>query len=461
MEQQNKYLVLDTNILLLDANNLTILANDETTIVLPETVINELDSKKSVPGELGYQARSFGRLIARGAIMKVFKQGNLVITPVTLEDGTHVHIASASSYSFDTTSVDPSTLNDRKIIDVALEYNKYYESVTYMSNDVMCRITALSLGLPAIDLKITEKTSYEFLKELDIPSDVFSSLHNTPIHEVNPDHQPENFNYRFHCPELGYDKLATVSRSGLIDVIGKTTEAELRRQDVSPVNSEQLLLSKAICDPFIDIIVVDSLAGSGKTITAISNAMKLIKQNNPFEGILYIRASINDVEQIEEVGFLPGLEEKFAGFYLPLRDSLEFIARSNSKQSKLKGLEYEEFIEQQVDKLMSDYNITAMTGLNLRGRTFTNKIIIIDEVQGQSKASLQKMLTRVGKDCKLILTGSNNQIDSPYVTKYNNGLSVLLNECLKPQDLISLYAIKLSRVIRSPMAEFVESAFTK
>jgi len=110
---------------------------------------------------------------------------------------------------------------------------------------------------------------------------------------------------------------------------------------------------------------------------------------------------------------------------------------------------------------MSDYNITAMTGLNLRGRTFTNKIIIIDEVQGQSKASLQKMLTRVGKDCKLILTGSNNQIDSPYVTKYNNGLSVLLNECLKPQDLISLYAIKLSRVIRSPMAEFAESAFTK
>jgi len=461
MEQQNKYLVLDTNILLLDANNLTILANDETTIVLPETVINELDSKKSVPGELGYQARSFGRLIARGTIMEVFKQGSLIITPVILEDGTHVHIASASRYSFDVTSVDPSTLNDRKIIDVALEYNKYYESVTYMSNDVMCRITALSLGLETTDLKVTEKVSYDFIRHLEVDPETFGLLHHKPILEIDPDYTAEYYNYKFSCPTYSAQvKLATIV-NGNIQIIGKETEKELRKQDAPALNSEQLLFSAAIQEPTNDIILCEAKAGSGKTVSALSNAIRLVSLGK-YRSILYIRGTVNDTaSDDEEIGFLSGNEEKLAVYLHALYDSLDFIVRKRLGNSRLKGQELEDKVQSDTEKLTKDCDIQAMVPLGMRGRTFHESIIIIDEATSISPATMQKILTRVGKNSKVIIIGSQNQIDSKFLTKYNNGMSVLLDASMYPSDSVSLHAINLHKVARSPICEWSESIFSK
>lgn len=189
--------------------------------------------------------------------------------------------------------------------------------------------------------------------------------------------------------------------------------------------------------------------------------MALINRNNPYESIIYIRASINDVEQVEEVGFLPGLEEKFAVYYHPIKDAIEHIARKKFSASKLKGSELEAAIQEEVVSLIAKYRIQFMTGLGMRGRTFTNCIAIIDEVQGQSNASLQKMLTRFGSGCKVIIIGSQRQIDNPYVTKFNNGLSVLLDAAAKPQSLINIFAINLHKVVRSKMAEWAERLFTK
>ena len=458
-DSMQNYLILDTNIVLLDNLNIEALGADGTIIVLPDTVVNELDSKKSVPGELGYQSRAFGRLIAKGSIQSVERMAALVITPVVLNSGVKVHITSTNVYP-DFTEVAGNILNDRKIIEVALQYSQAYSNVEFMSNDVMCRISAMSLGLRTTDLKEVEQSSFNFIKTCEVADDLFGLLHNKPINAIDPDYKPEYFNYRFTNATLGYTKLATIDR-GIISIIGKTTEKELRRQDVEPANSEQLLLSQAIQQNTSDVIVCEAKAGSGKTLVALSNAMKLIKQNNPYEGIIYVRASIDDAEDVEQVGFLPGLEEKFAVYFHPVKDSIEFIVRNRSKGSKLKGEEYELFVEAECIKLMSQYNISMMTGLGMRGRTFTDSIIIIDEVQGQSKASVQKMLTRVGKNCKVIIIGSNNQIDNPYVTKFNNGLSVLLNECTKEQPNINLYAVNLNKIIRSPLAEWAEGVFSK
>lgn len=189
--------------------------------------------------------------------------------------------------------------------------------------------------------------------------------------------------------------------------------------------------------------------------------MALINRNNLYESIVYIRASINDVEQIEEVGFLPGLDEKFAGYYLPAMDTLEFIARKKHSNSKLKGVAFEQTIKEEVEALIAKYRIQFMTGLNMRGRTFTNCFVIIDEVQGQSNSSIQKMLTRFGKGCKVVIIGSQNQIDNKFITKYNNGLSVLLEDSTKPNPYIKTFAINLKRVLRSPLAEWAENLFSK
>lgn len=118
-------------------------------------------------------------------------------------------------------------------------------------------------------------------------------------------------------------------------------------------------------------------------------------------------------------------------------------------------------IAEKVAEYKSKYRIEGMIGLGLRGRTFTNTVAIIDECQNMSKASLQKVLTRFGKDCKVILIGSNKQIDNPYLTKYTNGLSTILASCQEQDPRIRLHAVPLTKVLRSDIAEWAEHIFSK
>jgi len=455
-----QYLCVDTNIPLLDVNNLISLGGDDTIVCIAETVIDELDSKKSGLGELAYQARSFGRMIANAKPLGRTVEENLVITKFEVEY-THIWIIAVKQYP-DLSDVAPNILNDRKIIEVALQLQACdYRPVTFISNDVMCRIRAESFGLEVSDFKVVDKVDYEFTKCLEVSEGTFRTLHNRSIIEVDPDHTIEHYNYKFMTPVSSQVKLASINNE-VINILGKDTEQELRRQDVNPSNGDQLLLSRAIQDPTMDLIICEALAGSGKTLVSLSNAIRLVKSKSPYNSILYIRASINDVEAIEEVGFLPGsVEEKNSIYFHPLYDSLDFIARNKFKGGKAKGQELEAKIDEQIEKIVDDCNITALTGLGMRGRTFTDTVVIIDEVQGMSKSSLQKVLTRFGKNCKIILVGSNNQIDNPNMTKFTNGLSVILNDCATSTGTINKHVVPLQRVVRSDFAEYAEKLFSK
>lgn len=459
------HLVLDTNILLLDAYNLVNIAKSMSPrpiVVLPETVLDELDAKKSGHTEIAYQARQFARILSKAERLSVDssepKYAEFLTTTRLSLDDVEIWICSMASYPAFTDS-EPNIRSDRKILRVAEHLHRLHDSVTFCSNDVMCRIRAESLGIPTTDFKLVNDTDLSFTRHVDISdSELFSNLHNMQIIEVDLDYRPEYFNYVFTDTSTGQVKLANL-RNGLIDILGKETEAELRRQDVPPANSGQLFLSRAIQNPAIDIILVDSLAGSGKTLIAMSNAISLVKKGK-YKSIAYIRTSNSDLPEEEAIGFLPGAGEKLAPFLAPLEDTLQFIVRSNHKDSKLKGTEYEEMISEKVEKLRSDCNIKGLIGQGMRGRTFTDTIAIIDEAQNPSKSSLQKILTRFGKNCKIIVIGSNKQIDNQYVTKYTNGLSVLLDACRTHQSAIRLHAVELTKVLRSPIAEFVERLFT-
>ena len=454
-----RHLVIDTNVILLDANNIIALGASGDVVCIPETVIDEVDSKKSGLNELAYQARSFGRLITNATQLGRASIASMEITKFDVQ-GSEVWIVSSSEYpNFD--RVADNILNDRKIMEIAIQLNDIRPDVEFMSIDVMCRIRAESLGLVVRDFKVVDKVDYEFTKLLAVPDNTFRNLHGKRISDIDSTYEREHYNYKFSSPDSSQVKLASIS-NGIINILGKDSEADMRRQDVNPSNSDQLLLSRAIQDPTMDLIVCEALAGSGKTLVSLSNAMRLVKTNSPYDGILYVRASINDVEDIEEVGFLKGsAEEKNSIYFHPLYDSLDFIARNRFKGGKLKSKELEEKVQTQIVKMEEEYNIEALTGLGMRGRTFTGKVIIIDEVQGMSKASLQKVLTRFGKNCKVILVGSNNQIDNPNMTKFTNGLSVILNNCATEDSLINRHVVPLQKVVRSDFAEYAEKLFSK
>lgn len=451
------YKVLDTNILLLDATNLYLLAQPDTTVVLSDVVINECDSKKSVLGELGYQARTLGRIISKGTIGEVIKLGTLVVTPVTLDNGGLVHITSCNYPKFD---VDDSTINDRKIIHVANVYSTSYPTATtFITNDVICRITAISLGIYATDFKVIEKINYEFIKELEVDLETFNLLQGKLITTVDPSYLPENYNYKFTTPTLNHTKLATIV-NGNIDVIEAASEKELRRQDINPGNTEQLFFSKALQDTSIDVVACVALSGSGKTLVAVSNGIRMVTQRK-YESIIYIRATVNDTSsQEEEIGFLSTNEAKEAVYLHALHDTLDTIVRSKFKDSKSKGKDLEEKVAVATEKLITDCNIRGMIPLGMRGRTFDNSYIIIDEAQNVSPATMQKILTRVGKNSKVVIIGSQNQIDSKYLTKFSNGLATILDDCTKSNTLVKLHAVPLHKVLRSNITEWAENLFS-
>jgi len=258
-------IVFDTNIILLDANN--IFAFPGKTIVIPETVVDELDNKKSDSiGELAYQARAFGRILSKAKPVTVTKTDPLTVSEYISGD-TVIHIVASSKYQ-DFKDTHSNIVNDRKIIEIAWLYTQFYpnETVTFMSNDVMARIRASAEGILTAEYKLVESVDSVFTKHLSIPSEQFDQLDGTEIKLIDPEYLPENYNYVFTSPTTGQTKLATIT-NGCIDVLDKDAEAELRKQDISPMNVEQLFLSKHLQDPLVPLVICESLAGSGLHIS--------------------------------------------------------------------------------------------------------------------------------------------------------------------------------------------------
>lgn len=441
---------IDTNIILLDANNLFQLGP---VVIIPETVIDEVDSKKSTPGELGYQARQFGRLIAQGTDRITTSNGLLTETSLII-NSIKVIIVSTSTYP-DFSDTSPSILNDRKILHIAQQY----PDATFISNDVMCRIRAESLGLSTSDFATVDQVEYEFIRDLALDFNTFSTVNNKAILDIDPQYEPNNYAYRFISEDTTQVKLATI-QNGLVKVIGKDTERELREQLMPPMNSGQLIMSSLILDQTVDITVVDALAGSGKTVTAMSNAIKLVATNSPYDSIIYIRNSVDDIGEADEaIGFLSGNDEKLAVYLHPFYDTLHTIA-DRQFRGKLKGEALQQRIAEWTETQIAKYNMQAMIAIGLRGRTFDNSVIIIDEAQNISSATMQKILSRVGRNCKVIIIGSNRQIDSKFLTKFNNGLSVILASTARTDLPIKINACALDKVVRGPITEYAEKIFS-
>lgn len=453
-------LVLDSNILLLDANNILNLGKDRI-IVLPETVLEEVDNKKSGFNEINYQAREVGRILTACEIVSIKDQTTEVITELK-HPNVVLEVVSLKEYK--NIDKNDSGANDQKIIQVAKRMQDLYKNVTFMTNDVLARLRAIVVGLNVTDLKLVNDAEFEFIKELIIEdTEMFRSLHDSEIIKVDSEYSLENYSYKFIDKYTEQVKLATIS-NGFIKVLGKETETKIRAQDCAPINSEQLLASKAILDN-TDIVLIEGQAGSGKNVVALSNAIKLLKTNkDKYSSIVYIRTPINDEDAGEDIGYLSGNEEKYAMYLGPMEDTLDFVVRSNTKKKvNEKKSDWEMRVSEKIEKVREECNIQSIITTGLRGRTFHDAIVILDEWQNASQSTTQKVLTRIGKNCKVIVTGSQAQIDNKYTSKYNNGFALLLNEARERyiDTGISIFAISLKKVVRSAMAEFGESLFLK
>jgi len=457
----DKYFVVDTNIILEDFSNIKSLSEDsKNLIILPEIVLDEIDSKKSGFEEINYQARQFARFLEDSDIKESFKVKNHQI--ISLEIGLiSIHIISKSSYETDTKQISLNISNDRKILEIASFTNEFYpKNIEFISNDIMARVRATSLNLATTFLKgdLKEDIELNYIKDIDIEFDDLENLQNKNILDLDDAYLPHNFSYCLNVKNSDQVILCAI-KHGKINPLDETM---LREQIITPLNKEQLFFTNAILDMYYNIIIVEAKAGSGKTLLALSSGVKLIRQKN-YQRIIYIRNSIESLDKGEDVGYLPGLEEKFAIYNHPLMDSLKYMARSEHKKRNVNKKQYiaptEEEIEEKVTQTIENYSIETMWVGEMRGRTLSEAFIIVDEAQNISNKTMQMILSRVDSSCKVVILGSNKQIDNFYVNKYTNSLTTLLKSVSTKSELVNTYAIKLKKVLRGPITQWAESIF--
>jgi PhoH-like ATPase len=447
----DKVYVLDTNIILEDAQQfLTISEEGKNLIILPETVIDELDNKKSGFNEINFQAREFGRLLSDAEVLETKIELDATIMKLSLKN-CFIDIISLREYKV--SEFEDSEKNDRKILGVAKYAAEHYKNVTFLSNDMMCRIRGISIGVNSESLTRNKESLHtKFIKEFEVEdTQAITDMLYRQISEFDPDYEPQNYCYHIKAKD-GNEKLAYIV-NGAVNLIEKDTFSGLT---IRPLNAGQKFAMAGMLDDRINIAVIEALAGSGKTLLAIAAGMASVKAGK-HDKIIYIRNSVESVDKAEEVGFLPGLEEKFRIYNYPLEDTLQYIAQKEMK--KYGELPEQDALEEKVLSLKKKYNIETMWNGSIRGRTISNAFVIIDEVQNFAKTSLRTVLSRMDGECKVICIGSNRQIDHPYINKYTNGLSVLIKAAKQDNEDVSLFCTELNKVVRGKITSWTEKIF--
>lgn len=461
-----KVYTLDTNILLEDAKNIFKLSDEnKNLIVLPETVLDEIDSKKSGFDEINFQAREFARVLENSQIIQSKKVADFKIVTIKVFDifEATIDVISKEEYSINIKNVAPNIINDRKILEVAKFVESHYTCESaFLSLDIMARTRAVSMDIKTDSLLGTSEKEfdYEFIKTITIKFEQLETINNSSIFNYDEEHKVHNFAYCFKVKGSDQVLLACIQNKKIIIL----DETEIRNQIITPLNKEQLFFSNAILKHYFNVLIVEAKAGSGKTLLALSGALKLVRQKY-FQRIIYIRNSIESLDKGEDIGYLPGFEEKFKIYNHPLMDSLDYIIRSeHKKKSNKKNFQYDELddveVNARIEQLIQNYSIETMWVGEMRGRTLSNAFVIIDEAQNMSNKTMQMVLSRVDNSCKVVILGSNKQIDNFYVNKHTNALTTLLKSTKNESDLVKPFAIKLEKVLRGPITEWAEQIFS-
>lgn len=450
-----KIYCLDTNVILLDVEYIKRLSQDgENIIVITETVLLELEDKKKMMEEIGYQARSFARYIATFNVDSVKHKRGFKVAKLS-KGGVKVHLITKDKYDTDIEYKYLAESNDKRIIEVCEVAQKYYKGaqVIFVSLDVYARTNALFKNVKTETLNDIkdESPGFSFFKKVGYPSNKFNQLDGMAIQDIDEGYENDNFAYEF-LAEDGNKRYGLVTNNRVVNLMN---EDDFKGVKVMPVNLKQKFLMKAIVEDNYDVVVVDAKAGSGKTLMAISGAMRLIDKGR-YDKIVYVRNSIESIDKGAEVGFLSGNDEKFRIYNMALYDTLEFIARPKHKKKVTADQ-----IEEEVELLQERYMIETLWPGEARGRTLSRAVVILDEWQNSSPNTSQLILSRLDNSCKAIVIGSNNQIDNMYLSKHSSGLTFVQKQTKTISKHLRLFGVELDKAVRGRFAEWAEDVFEK
>ena len=455
-----KLFVLDTNVLMHDP--MCLFQFEEHDIYLPMIVLEELDSHKKGMTEVARNARQTSRsLDALAAESGTDMQQGLPLS-------TTGHIEARGKLFFQTQVMDvslpislPQGKADNQILGVVQALGKLHapREVVLVSKDINMRVKARALGLAAEDYqndKVLEDGDLMYSGALALPSD-FWNRHSKAIESWQ---QGSHTFYRLSgplVPSLLINQFVYLEAPGepslharVTEIRGKTAVLKTLKDygnaknsvwGVATRNREQNFAMNMLMDPEVDFVTLAGTAGTGKTLMALAAGLTQVLDDRRYTEIIMTRATVSVGE---DIGFLPGTEEEKMGPWMgALDDNLEFLAKGDGGNAGEWGRAATN------ELIRSRIKIKSMNFM--RGRTFMNKYVIIDEAQNLTPKQMKTLITRAGPGTKIICMGNLAQIDTPYLTEGSSGLTYAV-------DRFKGWAhgghITLARGERSRLADF-------
>ena len=433
----SKLFVLDTNVLLHDP--MCLFRFEEHDIFLPMIVLEELDAHKKGMTEVARNGRQTSRTLdalaaAQGADMA---KGLKLDTTGHREAGGCLFFQTAPlDYSLPTSL--PQGKADNQILGVVEALRKLHapREVVLVSKDINMRVKARALGLDAEDYqndKTLEDGDLLYSGSLALPADFWTRQ----AKDVESWQSGSTTFYRISGPIVGsllINQFVYFEAPGEPSMYGRVTEIRAKTAVIQTLrdfghaknavwgvttrNREQNFAMNLLMDPEIDFVTLTGTAGTGKTLMALAAGLTQVLDDRRYTEIIMTRATVSVGE---DIGFLPGTEEEKMGPWMgALDDNLEFLAKGDGGNAGEWGRAATN------ELIRSRVKIKSMNFM--RGRTFMNKYLIIDEAQNLTPKQMKTLITRAGPGTKIICMGNLAQIDTPYLTEGSSGLTYAVDK---------------------------------
>jgi PhoH-like ATPase len=434
---QRRLFVLDTNVLMHDPTAL--FRFDEHDVFIPMTVLEELDAGKKGLSEAARNVRQVSRFLDEMMlnVTKAQIDRGLALPGAKFVNGGGRH---ASGRLFFQTKVLsgglPDTLPghgaDNAILGHTLALQREFSNarVTLVSKDINLRIKAAIIGVHTEDYysdRTIDDADLLYTGREELPANFWERSKNMTSWQE----QTRTF-YRVEAPvtrdwqinQFLYDK----DESGLEALVRshdqQGTVIELVRDyrternnvwGITARNREQNFALNLLLDPQIDFVTILGPAGTGKTLLTLAAGLAQTLEQNRYSEIIMTRVTI---PLGEDIGFLPGTEEeKMEPWMGALMDNLEVLTKSQEGGNWGRAATN--------DLLRNRIKIRSLNFM--RGRTFLNRFLILDEAQNLTPKQMKALVTRAGPGTKLICLGNIAQIDTPYLTETTSGLTYVVN----------------------------------
>ena len=426
-----KLFVLDTNVLMHDP--MCLFRFEEHDIFLPMIVLEELDSNKKGMTEVARNARQTSRTL--DALVGISNSD--ISTGLDLSSTGHKDVGGKLFFqtvplTFDLPTSLPQGKADNQILGVVKALGDVYpkRQVVLVSKDINMRVKARALGLHAEDYqndKTLEDGDLLYSGALALSQDFWSTQTKTVESWQSAGHTyyrisgsvvaNMHINQFIYFESAGepslYARVTEIrGKAAVFKTLKDYSHLKNAAWGITTRNREQNFALNMLMDPEIDFVTLTGTAGTGKTLLALAAGLVQVLDERRYTEIIMTRATVSVGE---DIGFLPGTEEEKMGPWMgALDDNLEVLGKTDTSAGEWGRAATNELIKSKI----------KIKSLNfMRGRTFLNKFVIIDEAQNLTPKQMKTLITRAGPGTKIICMGNIAQIDTPYLTEGSSGLT--------------------------------------